>query len=76
MKRKQEEIPPGTITRYFKSIFQSKKTVNNPTLEAIQQPLNQIFVKDLDEMISAEEVDNSIRNIGKGTSLDGISPEF
>ena len=76
VKRKQEEIPPGTITRYFKSIFQSKKTVNNPTLEAIQQPLNQIFVKDLDEMISAEEVDNSIRNIGKGTSLDGISPEI
>ena len=73
--RKSEEISAEITTSYFKRIFQSSKTVNNPTLASTIPPHSNNHVPDLDRDITIDDINLSIKSIGKGTSLDGISPD-
>ena len=74
--RKSEILTEDTIHSYFTQIFQSPKTVNKPTLDTIRITEYENYVEELDQDITLEEVNESIKTTGKGTSLDGISPEI
>ena len=73
--RKSEHLSEVTINSYFTSIFQSPKTMTKPTLDSIKLIADNNYVEELDKDIDIEEVNDSIKNIGKGTSLDGICPD-
>ena len=74
VKEKTEEIPANVIHTYFKGIFQSFKTKNNPTLkEGVVYECS--YVEELDKDITLEEVNKSMNEIGTGTGLDGIAPD-
>ena len=75
IKEKTEEVPPDVIHRYFKGIFQSAKTKNNPTLQA-DDVYDCEFVEELDMDITVEEVNEAMNEIGTGTSIDGIAPDI
>ena len=72
-----EEIPPETIQKYFTGIFQSPKIVDTPPIhEAFKYFTDyDTYVHILDKEITLEEVNEAIKDIGTGTSLDGISPD-
>ena len=75
VKQKTEEIPPDVIQSYFRGIFQSSKTKNNPTLvkgETYQCE----WVDSLDQDIIMKELNEAMNEIGTGTSLDGIAPDI
>ena len=74
--RKKEMLSEYTIHSYFKQIFQSPKTANKPTLDSISIPEETNYIEELDKDITIEEVNKSIKTIGKGVSLDGISPDI
>ena len=69
---KKEEIPPDVIHTYFKGIFQSTKTKDNPTLKVDEVYVCE-FVDELDVDITIEEVNKAMKEIGTGTSIDGIA---
>ena len=74
VKQKKDEIPADVIQSYFRGIFQSPKTRNNPTLvkgETYQCE----WVEELDHDITMEELNDAMNEIGTGTSLDGIAPD-
>ena len=74
VKEKTEEVPANVIHSYFKGIFQSAKTKDNPTLkEGDMYPC--VYIDELDKDISIEEVNQAFDEIGTGTGLDGIAPE-
>ena len=72
-----EEIPPETIKKYFTGIFQSPKIIDTaPIDEAFKYFIDyDTYVDILDKEITVEEVHDAIKDIGTGTSLDGISPD-
>ena len=72
---KKEEIPPDVIHTYFKGIFQSTKTKDNPTLKVDEVYVCE-FVEELDMDITMEEVNKAMNEIGTGTSIDGIAPDI
>ena len=75
VKEKTEEIPANIIHTYFKGIFQSFKTKDNPTLkEGVNYDCD--YVKELDDDITVEEVNKAMNEIGTGTGLDGIAPDI
>ena len=74
--RKSESLSEDTIHSYFKQIFQSSKTANQATLDSISIQEETNYVERLDKDITIEEVHKSIKTIGKGTSLDGTSPDI
>ena len=74
--RKSEQLSEVTVNSYLKSIFQSPKTMAKPTLGTITRVADNNYVEELDKDITLEEVNDSIKNVGKGTSLDGICPDI
>ena len=72
-----EDIPPETIQKYFKGIFQSPKIVDTPPIHEAFKIFTDYdtYVHILDQKITLEEVNAAIKDIGTGTSLDGISPD-
>ena len=74
--RKTEMLTEETISSYFKQIFQSPKTDDTPILKPTDHLVKDSYVHELDKPITIEEVHDCIKNIGKGTSLDAISPEI
>ena len=74
VKEKTEEIPPNIIHTYFKGIFQSFKTKDNPTLKE-ETTYECEYVEELDKDITVEEVIKAMNEIGSGTGLDGIAPD-
>ena len=75
IKERNEEIPANVIHTYFKGIFQSFKTADNPTLkEGVTYECN--YVEELDKDITIEEVSKAMDEIGTGTGLDGIAPDI
>ena len=73
-----EEIPPETIQKYFRGIFQSPKIVDTPSIHDAFKIFTDYdtYVHILDKEITLEEVNTAIKDIGTGTSLDGISPDL
>ena len=73
-----EEIPPETIQKYFTGIFQSPKIVDTPPIHDAFKIFTdyETYVHILDKEITLEEVNTAIKDIGTGTSLDGISPDL
>ena len=70
-----EEIPENVIHTYFRGIFQSFKTKDNPTLkEGVTYECE--YVEEMDDDITIEEVNKSMDEIGTGTGLDGIAPDI
>ena len=76
IRRKSEKLSEYTICSYFREIFQSPKTLNKATLDPTSTVELTNYVEELDKDITIEEVNECIKTIGKGTSLDGISPEI
>ena len=74
IREKTEEIPVNIIHTYFKSIFQSSKTKDNPTLQKDDRYQHN-YVEELDQDISLEEMNKAMNEIGTGTGLDGIAPD-
>ena len=62
--------------KYFKGIFQSTKTINNPVVSDIQDQLNKYntHIPQLDNPFDMEELNTSLSQVGTGVSLDGIPP--
>ena len=50
--------------------------MTKPTLGTITRVADNNYVEELDKDITLEEVNDSIKNVGKGTSLDGICPDI
>ena len=61
---------------YFTKIFQSSKTKDQPTVSDVTTDLNNYdtYIPSIDDPITMKELDDSIKQIGKGVSLDGIPP--
>ena len=71
-------IDPASVNRYFKGIFQSNKTESHPTIADIQAKLN-VYTSSthlLDHQITIDEVQSTLRNVGRGIGLDGIPPSI
>ena len=73
-----DEIPPETIQKYFRGIFQSPKIVDTPPIHDAFRIFADYdtYIHILDKEITLDEVNEAINDIGTGTSLDGISPEL
>ena len=76
VKEKTEDISADTIHRYFKEIFQSPKTRDNPTLDMAETYENNVHVDELDGDMTIEELNGAMKEIGTGTSLDGLAPDI
>ena len=75
VKEKVEEVPANVVHTYFKGIFQSTKTKDNPTLSEVEIYACE-YNEELDQDISIDEVNTAMDEIGTGTGLDGIAPEI
>ena len=73
---KEENISPETIQTFFRKVFQSGKTANNPTLDCINNVIKNYvnYVDVTDKPISLSEIDLAIAQLGTGVGLDGIDP--
>ena len=62
--------------KYFTSIFQSSKTKDHETVADITDQLKNFnnYIPTLDDPFTNEELDNALKLIGSGVSLDGIPP--
>ena len=62
--------------KYFTSIFQSTKTKDHATIKDIKENLDNYnqYVPSLDDSFTMKELDNALKLIGTGVSLDGIPP--
>ena len=62
--------------RYFTSIFQSSKTKDHATIADIRDKIENYsnYIPSLDDPFTIEELDNALKLIGTGVSLDGIPP--
>ena len=59
---------------YFTSIFQSSKTKHHPTISTVMDELNNYYnyIPSLDDPFTMQELDEALKLVGKGVSLDGI----
>ena len=73
----EEPAEESEILRYFRDIFQSKKTENHPKINSIICDIDSydMHIPILDRVPSMEELDVAIKRIGSGISLDGIPPQ-
>ena len=71
---KKEKINESTINVYFKGIFQSVKTKNNPRVTDIVESLDihQIIIPVLDETPDLNELEIAIKTNRRGISFDGL----
>ena len=71
-----DEIPPETITQFFRNIFQSPTLTDKPTISQISDEIiNYEITSDItDGDIEMEEVEYAIKKLGTGSSFDGIAP--
>ena len=69
-------IDPEQVESYFKNIFQSELTKSHPTIDDINETLDNYDVDNhlTDYSISTNEVASSLLKVGKGTGLDGLPP--
>ena len=78
IKYETPKISASVIHPYFTTIFQSEKLNGSPTIEDVGNDLEnyELYIPLLDDDITIEELNDAIRNIGTGISIDGISPEI
>ena len=62
------------IVRYFKGIFQSPKTKDNPVVDEVWEDLEtyDIYIPTLDDKPTMEELELACKAIGTGISIDGL----
>lgn len=62
------------VDSYFRGIFQSEKTKDNPTISDIQETLQEYdtYIPILDDTPTKEELDLALKKLGSGCGLDGI----
>ena len=73
--RTSKAIDSTCINNYFTSIFQSKKTLRHPTVNDIKTSIDTYSSNHYtNSPISMDELKVTLRNVGRGTGLDGIPP--
>ena len=62
--------------KYFTAIFQSSKTRDHATVSDVKDELLKYdnYIPSLDDPFTMDELDNSLKQIGTGVSVDGIQP--
>ena len=62
--------------KYFTGIFNSLKTKDDPTVADVVEDLSryEMYIPSLDNRMNMDELDDALRLIGTGVSLDGIPP--
>ena len=75
---KNDNINEATINQYFKKIFQSEKTANNPTLPDIRDKINEynLSVPEMDKDIEMDELEIALKCVRRGASFDGLPPDI
>ena len=73
--KSHDDIPPNVIHTYFNNIFNSEKTMNDPTLDGINIDEIVADCPVLDPQIDQDELDYAIKKIGNGVSFDGLSSD-
>ena len=75
---KNDVINESTINQYFKKIFQSEKTQNNPVLADIIDRIDEydVTVPDMDKDIEMDELESALKCIRRGASFDGLPPDI
>ena len=76
---KQEmKLSPETIHRYFRNIFQADHLSSKPTVSLIKDELESYNVvhEQLDHDLTFEELNDAIRQIGKGIGIDGLDKDI
>ena len=73
----EKKVNESQIKRYFKNIFQSKKTLNNPTVSDVVDVLSayDCYVPVLDDALDIDELDRALKSIKRGVSFDGLPPQ-
>ena len=73
-----DTINPKIINSYFTNIFQNKNIIGNPTIQDIIQAVNNydIYMPILDDVITMDEMNNAIEEIGTGVGIDGLYPSL
>ena len=73
-----EKVSANVMHKYFTDIFQSPMLKQQPILQNDEEEIKgyQMFSNVTDANISLEEVNKSIKKIGKGSSFDGICPDI
>ena len=71
--KNEKPIHESQIQKYFRNIFQSKKTKNHPTVANIMNDLHNYFVyiPMLDDLPDKEEIKSAINFIHRGIGIDG-----
>ncbi len=71
-----DEIPPETISKFFRNIFQSPILADKPTIANITDEIvNYDTTLDItDNDVDMKEVEYAIKKLGTGSSFDGIAP--
>ena len=71
-------IQDCAVESYFKEIFQSRKTKDNPKIPDISNKLDEyeMYVPLLDDTLHIAELNVAVRRIGKGCGLDGIPADI
>ena len=72
----KNELSPTIIHNYFKNVFQSSKTIDNPKLSDIDNTLQvyNVYNAITDSTITMEDLNHALIRLGSGSGLDGISP--
>ena len=73
-----EETSPTIVHNYFKNVFQSDKTVDNPKLYDLGYKFENynIYSDVTDATINMDEMEYGIQRLGTGSGLDGIPPSI
>ena len=75
---KNDIINEATINQYFKKIFQSEKTMNNPVVSEIMELIDKydISVPEMDKPPDMNELEQALKCIRRGASFDGLPPDI
>ena len=76
--KNDSKINESLIKRYFTNIFQSEKTINNPTVSDIADDLHHydFIIPILDDVPDMFELEIAIKSIRRGISFDGLPPNI
>ena len=76
--REKKELSPDIISKFFKGIFQAKKTEKDPKIQEAEELVNQYdnTCEVTDKDITAEEIDIAAKKMKRGVGIDGISPNI
>ena len=74
----EKQAKEAEILRYFKGIFQSPKTKNNPVIDDVWDELDtyDMYIPILDDTPSMQELESAINAVGTGVSIDGLPPKI